>query len=127
MHHSMRPHPAITATLLDFLCRIIHNFCPREMDKVRAGIYSSLRQIVDKRVLPSLSPLFDSQRLDRELRAMLKEKFGQFLRSEEEERGEPLPIIEPEYNNPGERGDHPTFSDDEDEKTTKDEEEVIPA
>jgi integrator complex subunit 3 len=40
--------------------------------KVRAGIYSSLRQIVDKKVLPSLSPLFDNQRLDRELRAMLK-------------------------------------------------------
>jgi integrator complex subunit 3 len=39
---------------------------------VRAGIYSSLRQIVDKKVLPSLSPLFDNQRLDRELRAMLK-------------------------------------------------------
>ena len=34
MHHSMRPHPAITATLLDFLCRIIHNFWPAETDKV---------------------------------------------------------------------------------------------
>ena len=22
MHHSMRPHPAITATLLDFMCRV---------------------------------------------------------------------------------------------------------
>jgi hypothetical protein len=42
---------------------------------VRAGIYSSLRQIVDKKVLPSLSPLFDNQRLDRELRAMLKVNF----------------------------------------------------
>merc|ERR1719187_2787782 len=106
MHHSMRPHPAITATLLDFLCRIINTFCPVLTDKVRSGIYSSLRQIVDKRVLPSLSPLFDNPRLDRELRAMLKEKFGQFLRSEEEERGEPLPIIEPEYNNPND-ANHP--------------------
>ena len=84
MHHSMRPHPAITATLLDFLCRIIHNFCPAEAEKVRNGIYSSLRQIVEKRVLPSLSPLFDSQRLDRELRNMLKERFGAFLSKEEE-------------------------------------------
>lgn len=22
MHHSMKPHPAITATLLDFMCRV---------------------------------------------------------------------------------------------------------
>ena len=84
MHHSMRPHPAITATLLDFLCRIINNFYPAGMDKVRNGIYSSLRQIVDKKVLPSLSPLFDNQRLDRELRSMLKERFGVFLAKEED-------------------------------------------
>ena len=41
MHHSIKPHPAITATLLDFLCRIITNFCPKEQDKVRNGIFSS--------------------------------------------------------------------------------------
>lgn len=113
MHHSMRPHPAITATLLDFLCRIIHNFCPAESEKVRNGIYSSLRQIVDKRVLPSLSPLFDSQRLDRELRNMLKERFGAFLSKEEEDKGDPSPIIDKDdHYGPSEPG--PAFSDDED-------------
>ena len=36
MNHSMRPHPAITATLLDFLCRIIMNFTlGREQEKVK--------------------------------------------------------------------------------------------
>jgi len=113
MHHSMRPHPAITATLLDFLCRIIHNFCPAEAEKVKSGIYSSLRQIVDKRVLPSLGPLFDSQRLDRELRTMLKERFGAFLSKEEDEKGDPSPIIDKDdhysHSEPG-----PAFSDDED-------------
>ena len=64
MHHSIKPHPAITATLLDFLCRIITNFFPREQEKVRNGIYSSLRQILEKRVLPSLSPLFDHPKMD---------------------------------------------------------------
>ena len=54
MHHSMKPHPAITATLLDFLCRIVVNFYPREYEKVRAGIYNSLRQ-----VRPSLSMMRD--------------------------------------------------------------------
>lgn len=78
MHNSMRSHPAVTATLLDFLCRIIPNFYPLLMDKVRQGIFSSLRQILEKRVLPSLFPLFDSSRLDRELRVMVRETFMEF-------------------------------------------------
>ena len=61
---------------------------------MRNGIYSSLRQIVDKKVLPSLSPLFDNQRLDRELRAMLKERFGGFLGKEEEDRSDPAIILD---------------------------------
>jgi len=120
MHHSMRPHPAITATLLDFICRIINNFCPALTDKVRGGIYSSLRQIVDKRVLPSLSPLFDNPRLDRELRSMLKEKFGQFLRNEEGSQGDvpqSFVLADPEYSNPGDPN-NPAFSDDEDDVVT---------
>lgn len=78
MHHSMRSHPAVSATLLDFLCRIIANFYPPLQDKVRAGIFSSLRQILDKRVLPSLLPLFDNAKLDRELRNMIRETFKEF-------------------------------------------------
>ncbi len=79
MHHSMRPHPAITATLLDFLCRIIGNFFFKEKDKVHQGITNSLRTILDKRVLPSLQPLFDNPRLDEELRSMLRERFPHFI------------------------------------------------
>ena len=75
MHHSMRPHPAITATLLDFLCRIIANFHPREQEAVRSGIYSSLRMILDKKVLPSLAPILENPKLDKELRAMLRERY----------------------------------------------------
>ncbi|KAJ8948934.1 hypothetical protein NQ314_008312 [Rhamnusium bicolor] len=78
MHHSMRSHPAVSATLLDFLCRIISNFYPPLTDKVRAGIFTSLRQILDKRVLPSLLPLFDNSKLDRELRNMVRETFKEF-------------------------------------------------
>ena len=116
MHHSLRPHPAITSTLLDFLCRILHNFYPAEQEKVRAGIYSSLRQIVDKRVLPALRPLFTNQRLDDELRALLKEKFGVLFSKEEDEKNEPSPVIDREdqysLNEPG----APAFSDDEEEE-----------
>uniref|UniRef100_T1JE28 SOSS complex subunit A homolog n=1 Tax=Strigamia maritima TaxID=126957 RepID=T1JE28_STRMM len=80
MHHSMRTHPAITATLLDFLCRIIPNFCPTLVEKVQQGIYISLKQILEKRVLPlvSLSPLFDSTKLDKELRLMIRDTFSDF-------------------------------------------------
>ncbi|KAB0396315.1 hypothetical protein E2I00_015550, partial [Balaenoptera physalus] len=78
MHHSMKPHPAITATLLDFMCRIIPNFYPPLEGHVRQGVFSSLNHIVEKRVLAHLAPLFDNPKLDKELRAMLREKFPEF-------------------------------------------------
>ncbi|CAG9861044.1 unnamed protein product [Phyllotreta striolata] len=81
MHHSMRSHPAVSATLLDFLCRIISNFYPPLSDKVKAGIFTSLRQILDKRVLPSLLPLFDNAKLDRDLRNMVQDTFREFCNS----------------------------------------------
>ncbi|CAL8240744.1 unnamed protein product [Gadus morhua 'NCC'] len=82
MHHSMKPHPAITATLLDFMCR----------SQVRQGVFNSLTFIMEKRVLASshdrrtntlnhLAPLFDNPKLDRELRSMLRERFPEFCTS----------------------------------------------
>ncbi|CAI9735301.1 Hypothetical predicted protein [Octopus vulgaris] len=78
MYHSMRPHPVITATLLDFMCRVMPNFCPSLSVQVRQGIYTSLRSILEKRVLQSLSPLFDNPKLDKELRALIRENFIEF-------------------------------------------------
>lgn len=78
MHNSMRSHPAVSATLLDFLCRIITHFYPPLVEKVKAGIFTSLRQILDKRVLPSLLPLFDNSKLDRDLRNMVQDTFREF-------------------------------------------------
>ncbi|XP_066993064.2 integrator complex subunit 3 isoform X2 [Anabrus simplex] len=78
MNNSMRSHPAVTATLLDFLCRIIPQYYPPLVDKVRSGIFSSLRQILEKRVLPSLFPLFENPKLDQELRSMVRETFREF-------------------------------------------------
>lgn len=45
---------------------------------MRNGIFLSLRQILEKRVLPSLYPLFDSPKLDRELRSKIRETFKEF-------------------------------------------------
>ncbi|XP_055013298.1 integrator complex subunit 3 [Boleophthalmus pectinirostris] len=78
MHHSMKPHPAITATLLDFMCRIIPHFFPPLECQVRQGVVNSLTFIMEKRVLAHLAPLFDNPKLDRELRAMLRERFPEF-------------------------------------------------
>ncbi|KAM4540129.1 integrator complex subunit 3 isoform 1-T1 [Odontesthes bonariensis] len=78
MHHSMKPHPAITATLLDFMCRIIPHFFPPLETQVRQGVFNSLNFIMEKRVLAHLAPLFDNPKLDRELRSMLRERFPEF-------------------------------------------------
>ncbi|KAM8884511.1 integrator complex subunit 3 isoform X1 [Synchiropus splendidus] len=81
MHHSMKPHPAITATLLDFMCRIIPHFFPPLESQVRHGVFNSLTFIMEKRVLAHLAPLFDNPKLDRELRAMLRDRFPEFCGS----------------------------------------------
>jgi integrator complex subunit 3 len=63
---------------IEIVFQIIPNFYPLLADKVRAGIFSSLRQILEKRVLPTLLPLFDNPKLDRELRTMVREAFKEF-------------------------------------------------
>lgn len=116
MHHSMRSHPAVTATLLDFLCRIIPNFYPSFAEKVRQGIFNSLQQIIEKRVLPNLHPLFDSPKLDRELRTTVRETFKEFCTNG---NGEGVSGIRDEGNEDLPRGgpDEPAFSDDEEDNT----------
>ncbi|KAJ0175157.1 hypothetical protein K1T71_009298 [Dendrolimus kikuchii] len=115
MHHSMRSHPAVTATLLDFLCRIIPNFFPQYADKVRQGIFNSLQQIIEKRVLPNLHPLFDSPKLDRELRTTVRETFKEFCTNG---NGEGVSGVREEGNEDMPRNvDEPAFSDDEEEST----------
>ncbi|XP_066599245.1 integrator complex subunit 3 isoform X2 [Prorops nasuta] len=147
MHNSMRSHPPVTATLLDFLCRIIPNFYPALTDKVRNGIFSSLRQILEKRVLPSLYPLFDSPKLDRELRGKIRETFKEFCLPPNTDPGKmedlnkdpspglmldnaPSTVVE---NNHVAPDTEPTFSDEEDEiplrivtKTEDEDDEDVP-
>ncbi|XP_062710904.1 integrator complex subunit 3 homolog isoform X3 [Aedes albopictus] len=81
MYHSIKNHPLVSCTLLDFLCRIMKHFHPKGEDRVRAGIYNSLRMILDKQVIPNLFPLLESSKLDRELKLMLRENFREFFSS----------------------------------------------
>ncbi|XP_034667425.1 integrator complex subunit 3 homolog [Drosophila subobscura] len=81
MYHSIRNHPFVSSTLLDFLCRITKNFYVKHEDKIRMGVYNSLKLILDKQVIPNLQPLFESPKLDRELRNLIRENFREFVSS----------------------------------------------
>lgn len=82
MFHSIRPHPQITATLLDFLIRIMREFSKPLSTQIRNGVHTSLRIILEKRVLPSLSPLFDNPKLDSDLRSMIRDHLSEFCTTE---------------------------------------------
>uniref|UniRef100_A0A1I8MQF3 SOSS complex subunit A homolog n=1 Tax=Musca domestica TaxID=7370 RepID=A0A1I8MQF3_MUSDO len=79
MYHSIRSHPSVSSTLLDFLCRIMKNFCLKHEDKIRMGVYNSLNKILEKQVIPNIQPLFESPKLDRELRMLIRENFREFV------------------------------------------------
>ncbi|XP_030386762.1 integrator complex subunit 3 homolog isoform X2 [Scaptodrosophila lebanonensis] len=79
MYHSIRNHPFVSSTLLDFLCRITKNFYVKHEDKIRMGVFNSLKLILDKQVIPNLQPLFESPKLDRELRNLIRENFKEFM------------------------------------------------
>ncbi|XP_052100494.1 integrator complex subunit 3-like isoform X1 [Mytilus californianus] len=95
MYHSIRPHPAITATLLDFLCRILTNFSLPLSAQVKLGIYTAFRVILDKRVLPALEPLLENSKLDRDLRMLIRENFTEFCSQEAVAKDEPTNNKEP--------------------------------
>lgn len=78
MYHSIKNHPMVSSTLLDFLCRIMKNFYPKGEDRIRAGVYNSLRKILEKQVIPSIGPLFESPKLDATLKLMIRENFREF-------------------------------------------------
>ncbi|KAM9776841.1 integrator complex subunit 3 isoform X2 [Syngnathus typhle] len=126
MHHSMKPHPAITATLLDFMCRIIPHFFPPLEVQVRQGVFNSLTFIMEKRVLAHLAPLFDNPKLDRELRSMLRERFPEFCSAPSppmEVKMEEMASMEMEHLMDKEEGCYDNteaaFSDDEEEVNNK--------
>ncbi|CAL1583978.1 unnamed protein product [Knipowitschia caucasica] len=125
MHHSMKPHPAITATLLDFMCRIIPHFFPPLESQVRQGVFSSLTFIMEKRVLAHLAPLFDNPKLDRELRSMLRDRFPEFCSAPSpptEVKLDDSSLLDSSLLDKDESGyDHTeaAFSDDEDEISSK--------
>lgn len=78
MFYSTRSHPNVTSGLLDFLCRIPIVFSPKLGEHIKAGLKKSLQQILEKRVIPALTPLFDNPKHDPALKALIKETFPEF-------------------------------------------------
>lgn len=78
MYHSIKTHPLVTNTLLDFLVRIMKNFFPKYEDKIKMGIHNSFRKILEKQVVPNLGPLFEFPKLDKDLKAQLQICFSEF-------------------------------------------------
>ncbi len=76
-------------------------------------------QILDKRVLPSLAPLFDNPRLDRELRMMLRERFAIFVGKEgemEDGGSSDVMVVHADDLVVGIEDGGPRFSDDEEDE-----------
>ena len=78
MGHSIRGHPQVTASLLDFLCRAPTMFHPKISEQIRVGIKRSLQQILEKRVLQTLKPIFGCPKYDPTLRTLIKESFSEY-------------------------------------------------
>ncbi|XP_072304491.1 integrator complex subunit 3 [Eucyclogobius newberryi] len=77
--HSLSPHSLSLSSLpplsLFSLSQIIPHFFPPLETQVRQGVFNSLTFIMERE---HLAPLFDNPKLDRELRAMLRDRFPEF-------------------------------------------------
>ena len=82
MYYSLRSHPQVTALLLDYLSRAPNNFHWKLQDTVRTSIKKSLQQVLEKRVLPSLTPLFMYTKYDTGLKGRLKENFPEYCQAD---------------------------------------------
>lgn len=78
MIQSIKPHPQITVSLLDFLCRIMNVFYPPLQHLIKKGINTALNFILEKKVVGSLSVLFENPKIDIELRQLVRECFPDF-------------------------------------------------
>jgi integrator complex subunit 3 len=94
MFHSLRSHPQMTQSLLDFLCRLTTQFNPQS--SIGGGIQAAFHDIVSKGVLASLDPLLCSPRLDQELRELIKTTFPSLYPQDQEVAV--TPSTDPEVN-----------------------------
>ncbi|XP_057302990.1 integrator complex subunit 3-like [Hydractinia symbiolongicarpus] len=79
MHNSVRTHPNITYSLLDFICRMSKHYSLQFSNLTKQGLFNSFKSILDKRVVSSLSPVLKSSRMDKELKMLISETLPSFV------------------------------------------------
>jgi len=79
MHNSVRTHANITYSLLDFICRMSTNYCTKYANLTKQGLYHSFKNLLDKRVVSSLSAIIKNPRMDREMKVLISETMSSFV------------------------------------------------
>lgn len=78
MHHSLRSHFQLTATLLDFLCRsALEYFQQGQPSKECVG--NAFKTILSKKVVNTIMPIIDNQRMGLELKNLVRGTFPEFF------------------------------------------------
>lgn len=55
------------------------NFCLPLASEIKQSIHGCLKALMNKKFIPSLEPLFENPSHDRDLKAIIKECFAEFL------------------------------------------------
>ena len=78
MYHSLRNHFQLTATLLDFLCRSALEFFQQGQPS-KECVRNAFRTILSKKVVSSIMPIIDNQRMGQELKNLVRSTFPEFF------------------------------------------------
>ena len=98
MYHSLRNHFQLTATLLDFLCRSALEFFQQGQPS-KECVRNAFRTILSKKVVSSIMPIIDNQRMGQELKNLVRSTFPEFFQVNGTSSGkmsDPSPIIKVE-------------------------------
>ena len=78
MYHSLRNHFQLTATLLDFLCRSALEYFQQGQPS-KDCVQNAFRIILSKKVVSSIMPIIDNQRMGQELKNLVRSTFPEFF------------------------------------------------
>eukprot|EP00117_Sycon_ciliatum_P039513 scpid21377/ scgid29194/ Integrator complex subunit 3; SOSS complex subunit A; Sensor of single-strand DNA complex subunit A len=78
MNQSLLKHPNMTATLLDFLCRMCEEFFPPMKAVLTSSVTLAFQDCMDKGVIQNLTAMLCSENLDGELKLLVNKTFPKF-------------------------------------------------
>eukprot|EP00112_Aurelia_sp_Birch-Aquarium-sp1_P003496 Seg1390.9 transcript_id=Seg1390.9/GoldUCD/mRNA.D3Y31 product="Integrator complex subunit 3" protein_id=Seg1390.9/GoldUCD/D3Y31 len=100
MQNSIKTHPTITYGLLEFICKIVKTYYPDHDSFIRQGIKRAFRNILDKRVVGSLSPLLNNHRMDRNMKILVRETLPEFTSRDKDVKSDETPPSSPTLPSP---------------------------